>query len=698
MYVTPSGDIACKIILYGPAEAGRGTFLISLHNHLSANDVSPIQEIDLDGENAQAFIWKSGQTVDVKGRSLVITVATLSGRSRVAQARRSLVEASDGIIFIADTRRLKLDNNIDAMNDLMEHLRFHNLPSELPTVIAYNRHDDPEALATRQLDPLLNHFSAPSIETVAIEGKGIDAAWITMVSILAPEADEALDNLPQGPAPSLGDEGEHGCLLSCHACGSMLEVDAAIPGDIFTCGSCGATLKVIHPETGMTGPVSPSDTAPITQSGIQQRSSNGTVGAESKSYSLQSLPSPIDDSEALDVASATGPISAAMPFELPGFDLLKELDSSPLGQRYRLYEHEKNRKLRTFRIDPTVVASSGYRVQIEPYVRMAAKVNHQSIVTILGLRWQGNTPYLISEDVSNFESLSSILSRRRRLSPLQSLEIGLQIAIGLEEAARHGVIHGFLRPDVVLISPENHVMIDDIGIPKAHAHLIQSLEGQSPSTEYYLAPEHLLVDAASDIRSDMFLLGALLFRMVTAEGLITGFNAVEALHRFSATGAATIAEYSSMIPRDMMNLLNKLTSADRRDRFQHYGEAIESIERVIGSLSRRAGATGTQGARTGARRKPTGQTKRGTRSPYKTGPISASTGSYEKTRTRSGSTPATRRKTGTHGNRRSQNFHEEEETLSYRNRKKKSGPSAAIITIVLLLVVLVAGVGYYAYL
>ena len=135
---------------------------------------------------------------------------------------------------------------------------------------------------------------------------------------------------------------------------------------------------------------------------MRQQPSNNAAGAESKSYSLQTLPSPIDDSEALAVASATGPISAARPFELEGFDLLKELDGSPLGQRYRLYEMAKTRKLRAFRIDPTVVASSGYRVQIEPYVRMAAKVNHQSIVTILGLRWQGNTPYLVSEDVSKF--------------------------------------------------------------------------------------------------------------------------------------------------------------------------------------------------------------------------------------------------------------------------------------------------------
>ena len=117
-------------------------------------------------------------------------------------------------------------------------------------------------------------------------------------------------------------------------------------------------------------------------------------------------------------------------------------------------------------------------------------------------------------------------------------------------------------------------MVDGIGVPKAHAHLIQSLQGDSPSTEYYLAPEHLMVDAASDMRSDLFLLGALLFRMVTAEGLITGFNAVEALHRFSATGTTTVAEFASMMPREMLSLLGR-PATDRRDRFQQYGEAIE---------------------------------------------------------------------------------------------------------------------------
>ena len=124
----------------------------------------PIQEIELEGEMPKP---SSGKAAKVSMLRVVpgMTVAAMTGRSRIAQARSSLVEASDGVIFVADTRRLQLDSNIDAMNDLMEHLRQHQLPSQLPTVIAYNRQDDPDALATRNSTPcsttLTPHPSRP---------------------------------------------------------------------------------------------------------------------------------------------------------------------------------------------------------------------------------------------------------------------------------------------------------------------------------------------------------------------------------------------------------------------------------------------------------------------------------------------------------------------------------------------------------
>ncbi|TVR13557.1 MAG: hypothetical protein EA401_06545 [Planctomycetota bacterium] len=689
MYVTPNGAVACKIVLYGATHSGRATFLHALHRHLGEDACTAIQAIDLEGEEAQAFVWDSGQQVTISGRPLLATIITLSGRSRSKLARRALVEASDAVIFIADTRRQQLDNNIDRMNDLLEQLRGHQLPEQLPMVIAYNHSDDSASLPPTQLDPLLNHLSAPSIQTVATDGKGVDAAWLTISSILVPEAENALSTLPQGPEPSLVSSEQDGWLLCCHACESMLEVEEAAVGDVFTCGSCGATIQVINPDTGLTGP------APLeAPQGSQHHSHAGTGTA---SYGLQSVPSgpgsPISSHDALRPSvSNTSSANGIAPFELAGFDLIKELDDNPLGQRFRLYDQQKGRKVRAFRINAEMLASPGYRVQIEPYVRMAAKVSHPNLLPINSLRWQGPRAYIISDDTPDFESLAHVLARRRNLGEQQAMEVLQQVALGLEEAARSGVIHGHLTPSSILVAGDGRVIVDDIGIPKAHAHLVPAMTGQSPSTEFYLAPEHLLNDAPSDLRTDFFLLGSLLYRMLSAEGLVTGLNAIEALNRFNATGQQRVRAFAETLPRDIASLLTRLTSAERRERFQHYGEVIEAIERCFAGLKRRTLS------QTGAKRR----SETGSRTRGGTGPLSGAGGRGTRTftgentgrRTRKtvpGTTTTTMRGTGNYRPGR------DNETGSYRRGagRRKSGMSrGGIVIIAGMALLLVATIAY----
>lgn len=681
MYVTPNGAVACKIVLYGAASSGRATFLQALQQHLGDDACTTIQPVDLEGEEAQAFVWNSGQQVTISGRPLLATIIALSGRSRSKLARRALVEATDAVIFVADTRRQQLDNNIDCMNDLLEQLRSHQLPEQLPMVIAYNHSDDPAALPPVQLDPLLNHIAAPSIQTVATSGKGVDAAWLTISSILVPEAENALSTLPQGPEPSLVESANSGWLLCCHACDSMLEVEEAAVGDVFTCGSCGATIQVINPDTGLTGPVR--QEAPA---GSQHSAASDTM-----SYGLQSAPSNgVAAHDALRPSSSgTGMLSNPASFELVGYDLIKELDESPLGQRFRLYEQQKGRKVRAFRINPEVLSSPGYRVQIEPYVRMAAKVAHPNLLPIIALRWQGNRAYVISDDAPDFETLAQVLSRRRSLGEQQALEVLQQVALGLEEAARSGVIHGHLTPSAILVAGDGRVLVDDIGTPKAHAHLVEHMAGNSPSTEYYLAPEHLLNDATSDIRTDFFLLGCLLHRMLSAKGLVTGVNAVEALNRYNSNGRELISALSQQVPRDIGSLLTRLTAADRRERFQHYGEVIEAIERCFAGIKRRTlSQTGSN------RRSETGSRLR---SGTGTGPIGSGRGTRTMgkgggRKTLPGTTTTAMRGTGSYRSR-----DRDSETGSYRRNtgRRKSGLSAGgMIIIAGMLLLLVATIAY----
>ena len=65
--------------------------------------------------------------------------------------------------------------------------------------------------------------------------------------------------------------------------------------------------------------------------------------------------------------------------------------------------------------------------------------------------------------------------------------------------------------------------------------------GESAATTYYLAPEHIKPDDPTDIRTDIFLLGALLFQCLTGSGLVTGFNAHEACIKLIAKAPLSCA-------------------------------------------------------------------------------------------------------------------------------------------------------------
>jgi len=125
-------------------------------------------------------------------------------------------------------------------------------------------------------------------------------------------------------------------------------------------------------------------------------------------------------------------------------------------------------------------------------------------------------------------------------------------------------------------------MVDEFAVLKHHRYLVRELGGASAGTEYYLAPEHLGDDVRSDVLSDMFQLGALVFRMITGEGLVTGYTAHEALHKVSATGCRTLRSVQPQVSRDLDAFVSRLTAIDRKDRPQAWSEVLEVCDRFGG--------------------------------------------------------------------------------------------------------------------
>ncbi len=590
-------EVILKVVYYGPGLAGKSSNLQFLQRRAPAGSASQLVSVDTHSERTLQFDFLATELGKVQGFDIRLDFATVPGQSYYAATRREVLTGADGVVFVADSRREALDENIDAMNEMLSNLRHHGLADDLPVVMQYNKQDLPTAVKPEQLQPLLNVRGWPSFAAVAATGEGVAETCEALARMLIERLSRS--ELPLlvgsgGGRPTYGTPApvatKSSWLISCFRCQSMLDVPSAAIGEIYTCGVCQTQLEVVDPDRGTTRLPA---TAPRPVTGQHQRS-RPSANIDEDLYQAYEQP---DASGALRPAtnqparSATGSfvrggLAPAGEFPLPGFTVLGILDENAQARRLRVRETATGKTYRATVLAPALIDQPGYRENIESYTRMTGPIRHPNLLALASFRQVNDEMVFLSADPQDFESLAHVLSRRRALAPPHALGIMRQIVLALEEGARHGAIHGWLRPDAILVNAEGTVLVDELCIPPAHRYLTRELAGVSAATEYYLAPEYLNDELRGDIRSDIFLLGALMFRMLTGEGLVTGYNAMEALHKLTANGPRMLRDAQPTISRELNNFFLRLVSVDRNQRFQTYGEVLDALDRFGGGAKR----------------------------------------------------------------------------------------------------------------
>ena len=569
-------ELTCKVVYYGPGLAGKSTNLQFIHDRMPAGSASDLVTVDTHSERTLHFDWMAVELGEIQGYSVKVEFWTVPGQSYYAATRRQVLGGADGVVFVADSRREALDENIDAMNEMLGNLRHHGLPSDLPLVMQYNKQDLASALKRESLEPLMNVRSWPSFAAVATRGDGVLETMRRLLQLIAERA--AQETVPppdpkvQTPKPSAPQT----WLISCHRCQTILEVPSAPVGAIYTCGVCASALEVVDSDRGLTRPPAKrSDDS----SGFAQIA--GPNGPQSPQISPGQGPfsQPFANPNAPGAGNATGMV------EIAGYEVVANLDESPQGRRMRLRESASGRLHRCLAVAPNLMRYPNYRDGFDGFVRMAGPLRHPNILPLGTMRWQNESALLLSPEPADHEPLAHVLARRRALAPPHAMGVLRQLALALEEAARHGVIHGWLRPDVILVNGDGAVLLDELALPKRQAFLVRELSGGSGATEYYLAPENI-EDTQPDLRSDIFVLGALLFRMVTGEGLVTGATAQAALHKVITNGARPLRAAQPGVSRNLDIFYQRLVAIDRKDRFQTYGELLDQIDQFGGGAQR----------------------------------------------------------------------------------------------------------------
>jgi signal recognition particle receptor subunit beta len=90
--------------------------------------------------------------------------------------RRLVLQGADGVVFVADSQRRQLAENIESLQDLHENLAEHEIDARaIPLVLQYNKQDLPRDLRmpVDELDDALNFRGLPAFPADALHGPGV---------------------------------------------------------------------------------------------------------------------------------------------------------------------------------------------------------------------------------------------------------------------------------------------------------------------------------------------------------------------------------------------------------------------------------------------------------------------------------------------------------------------------------------------
>ncbi len=213
-------------------------------------------------------------------------------------------------------------------------------------------------------------------------------------------------------------------------------------------------------------------------------------------------------------------------------------------------------------LDEELSANADYVNLFLKRARAAGRLNHPNIVPLYLVAKEYGLYFLARENIE-MQNLRDILTREKRID-LSALSLFQQIAEALDYAWRTAhLLHGNLKPAYINVTDYGVAKLADIGV--AHIDL-----GDEPDkikgTPQYISPEQILGEP-TDIRSDIYSLGANLYQCLTGRHPFVGETTIDVFQQHLSAPLQSPGELDPTIPDIVCQVIAKMMAKNPDDRY-----------------------------------------------------------------------------------------------------------------------------------